>query len=599
MQPVIRAAAAAVGVACAAPTPAITAVTPSEGWALGGDTIRIEGADLTDVSAVWFGATPATSFGVSDDGAVLAEAPRGLAGLVDLRVAVGEDEAVAGDAYRYLPLGLAFVDAGAGWLPDAGPLVDGRVVDLDGDGHDDALVLGADGALRWWRGTGQGSLLDGGVLTPDRVGGFAVIDLDGDGRLDVATCGAGPEGPRALLGVAEGPPLHRPGLLPPLPGGCDALSAASDPPTLGVLRREGGGSVVEWLVAEGAGDARTWRRPGPPSAGACPIFGEATCAVDGEGDPTATLTATGPAALRVGLDLRQVPTALELDVLAGDLPLEGYLVDAGGEVFGAPLTLANGTAAASDPAAWAGDADGAIDLPIREAGVRIAGAPDAAPLVVDDLRLRLEQGGRATLADFAAWPGTFRLERRHHHLLVEDLDQDGALDALVGDAASGGDARLYVGAIGAFAPESRLVVPPCGIGGLAAWTSPTGAPDLAMTCRGGQDRLFLGDGAGRWFDDTERALPVDAADGAGITAADLDLDGIPELLVANRDGVDRVYGSYDDRWVDRSARLGLDVLDTRRVLVLDIDADGDLDLLRLGAFGARLDVGAPTGPRED
>ncbi len=67
----------------------------------------------------------------------------------------------------------------------------------------------------------------------------------------------------------------------------------------------------------------------------------------------------------------------------------------------------------------------------------------------------------------------------------------------------------------------------------------------------------------------------------GATFADLDDDGVPELVVAGTWAPIRVFGRGTDGWVERTADLGLDAFPGwwNSVVAVDVDADGRLDLV--------------------
>ncbi|MDR3584709.1 MAG: cell wall-binding repeat-containing protein [Desulfosporosinus sp.] len=69
----------------AAPVPTITGISPASGPAAGGDTITINGTNLSVVNAVYFGSTSATSFNLGSDTSLTAVAPAG-SGTVDVTV---------------------------------------------------------------------------------------------------------------------------------------------------------------------------------------------------------------------------------------------------------------------------------------------------------------------------------------------------------------------------------------------------------------------------------------------------------------------------------------------------------------------------------
>lgn len=586
------------------PAPELLAVTPDRGLALGGEPIEVLGRGFDEDMTVYFGDLPASDFERIDGERLIAHPGPGVAGSVDvtLRDAEGEVVATLSDGYRYLALDLQFVHADAGFLPSTPGLIDGVIGDLDGDGLDDLVVLTHEGALSWWRGTGAGTLTDEGPLIDD-VAALALADLDGDGHLDLATCSGGSETPRILYGDGQGGLLEEPSALPLLPGQCDDLAVLPGVlPTLAVLRRGGAGSVVQVLRSASADQPRQLVHPWEPEPGPCPVTGAATCAVERSesGALAATLTVTGAASLGVELDVQGEPLTLEVLLHeAVGVAVSATLIDAQGERFSGVLDTSSPLATARDPASWDHDGDGVVDLPVQSAGIALDGE---GTVTLTEIRLRIRGGGRALLFDAAPVPPAVQLARRHHHLALVDTRSADTVDVVVGDASAGGAVRLFTEGPTGWdrAAPTRLDAPACGIGGLHAGALTAGAgPDLIVLCRGAQDRLFVNDGSGRFFDDTSRALPVDGRDSAGVTLADLDLDGAPELLIASRDGVDRLYGSVDDRWVDRTARLDLDVRDTRRLLAVDVDGDGDLDVVALGPAGAELFVAVPEGPRAD
>lgn len=85
--------------------PAVSEVTPSSGPTAGGTSVTIKGSDLSNASAVTFGATAASSFHVDADNQITAVSPAGAAGTVDVRVTTpsGPSAPVAADKFTYLP----------------------------------------------------------------------------------------------------------------------------------------------------------------------------------------------------------------------------------------------------------------------------------------------------------------------------------------------------------------------------------------------------------------------------------------------------------------------------------------------------------------
>lgn len=85
------------------PQPTVTAVSPPSGPAAGGTAVSVAGTDFTGVSAVKFGATPASSYAVGSEGEISAVAPPGAIGVTDVTVTTlaGTSPVAAGDKFTY------------------------------------------------------------------------------------------------------------------------------------------------------------------------------------------------------------------------------------------------------------------------------------------------------------------------------------------------------------------------------------------------------------------------------------------------------------------------------------------------------------------
>ncbi|MFF4483233.1 IPT/TIG domain-containing protein [Streptomyces sp. NPDC001520] len=110
----------------AAPVPALTSVSPGQGPVVGGNTVTLTGSDLTAVTAVTFGSTPATSFSVVSATQINAVAPPGAAGPVQITV-TGPGGTSNGVTYFYVG-----VPTLTGAAPALGPLTGGTTVTLTG-----------------------------------------------------------------------------------------------------------------------------------------------------------------------------------------------------------------------------------------------------------------------------------------------------------------------------------------------------------------------------------------------------------------------------------------------------------------------------------
>jgi hypothetical protein len=124
----------------AATAPAVTAVTPASGSTLGGTTVTILGSGFTGASAVNFGSTPAPWFQVQSDGVVLAQAPAGTAGTVDLTVTTpsGTSSTSSADQFTYTA---ASAPAVTGISPATGTTGGNTAVIVTGSGFTGATAV--------------------------------------------------------------------------------------------------------------------------------------------------------------------------------------------------------------------------------------------------------------------------------------------------------------------------------------------------------------------------------------------------------------------------------------------------------------------------
>ena len=111
--------------------------------------------------------------------------------------------------------------------------------------------------------------------------------------------------------------------------------------------------------------------------------------------------------------------------------------------------------------------------------------------------------------------------------------------------------------------------------------------------RAARDTLLLNRGDGT-FEDASEAVGLDAAfgNGLGVVCADFDLDGAPEIFVANDGNPNQYWDRAEDgRLVDGALRLGCAVDTQGRskagmgVAAADVDGDGDEDLLVVNLTG--------------
>lgn len=630
------------------PAPEISAVSPSSASVRGAHEVVLSGTGFVEPLQVWFGPWEAEVLG-ADDSEIVVWAPRGEVGPVDVVVLSGGGAVAAlPDGFEFLPLDLAFVQAAPHYLPDLQDLLpaDAASADFDLDGDQDVLLAAAGGRSRLLVNTGGGQFVDPGVepvpgaaamelrCLEASTAAVVVRDLDRDGDVDVFACNGGLEQDQ-LLSNLDGVRFADASedTLPLLDGTC-RRAAAVDVDGDGwddlVLVGEDGAAFLRVLLNRGSAtslgfDLVTALEPADDVDGAAvgsiatTEGSQAAFTVDldrahgGSASGLVTFEFAGAGAtLEAGLGLPAVDEAVEGVRLA----LHG---DASGSSLALRVTDAEGVAYTTDlgavdwvgwqvldldgPAAWVPDVEGAaFQAPGSEMTLVIEATAEAAGQIgVDDVVLVLAHGRRVLVEGFERPLHQLAWDDEVTAVVAADVDQDGDADLVLsssssgegrylrlvhnrweGPSASASDLPLLVEAAGTDLPA--LPDPATRVAALDADSD--GDLDLVIAAEAGQDRLLLNDGHGHFFDDSVAALPVDAADGRDLAVGDLDLDGAPDLVVANWAGVDRLYlndgaGEFDDH----SPALSLESRPTVRALVLDVDGDGDLDVLAIHGDG--------------
>ena len=533
-----------------------------------------------------------------------------------------------------------FVDAPEGYVPDLGAPRDVAAGDLDGDGDVDLVFTTTTGGGVLWN-TGRGAFEADGddddsadppqdaPLSPPWGGDsrrLVSADFDGDGISDVFACHGKGEQDRLFLGSPGGPLESWDEALPLRSGNCKDVAAADmdGDGTLDVvlLARDrdldgGARSIFRVLLNRGQpGAPRFVLHDGleqfqdqeglPLPDGATSSDGvEALELVGGRSPEAADLRWTGATAgatVRVTWAVSSSLQPRSLEVEIGGTPPGATVVVAVTDADGERFIHESGPPAGGrlridrlDSVQPTGDGD---ELLTRLQEVSLAVTFDAAPpdgaLELGTPVVETVDGGRILLASFSH-PIAQAAVLTETWLAVLDLDGDGALD-LAASRGTGGGPPIRVafrGGVSASDGTAGFVAGdpgrlPAALDGLSF---PILLPlrleddDVAdlFAVGDGQDRALRNDGAGWFFDDSVSAAPVDAAAGRYGVTADLDRDGLPELLVANDGAADRIlHPDGAGRLVDWTARAPITLDRTTRLVVADVDGDGDLDFVTWG-----------------
>jgi hypothetical protein len=117
----------------AASAPSVTGVTANSGLTPGGTVVTITGSSFTGASAVSFGTTAAADFTINSDGSIVATAPAGTVGTVDITVTTptGTSSTSSADHYTYNAVTAPTV---TGLNPSTGATGGGTLVTIGGSG---------------------------------------------------------------------------------------------------------------------------------------------------------------------------------------------------------------------------------------------------------------------------------------------------------------------------------------------------------------------------------------------------------------------------------------------------------------------------------
>ena len=609
----------------------VTALSPERVSARGGELLTIEGDGFREPVTVRIGALPA-AVALVQPVRLVVQVPRTVAGPKDLGVTVGDGpELVVPDAVAVDPLPLTYVPAltELASAPECDVVTAAVAFDADADGDPD-IVVGCDDGLRvltssagelsLLREVGAGGGEDAAPARPfgrGEVRGLVVADLDGDELPELVVCtGAGRElvlvGSPAGLAPGLDTPWRSEGCLAVAPIRADRTAAG-----LAVLAREGAEAPGLFVLRAATGRLEFAPTEGEPiertpigqaasaDPGAALLFERAPASgADGEGAGRleVELTEAGPdAVFTVQASLAVVPDAVRLGVsgeqLTAPLDVRARLVDSQGQVFesaAAPIPEAGWHELALDGPWTPLIADQEPAPPISSVALRLTAdsLPASGVVWIDSVRAETDGHMAQLIEDFevrapqAVPAGAAGLVAAHL-----DGDELGDLVVLPGGGKPGG--LLLSAAVGAGAEPGRWFstpLPATGPGpfpaGVAFDADGDGDSDLILVSAAAQDRLLVGDGWGAFLDATPGAMPLDHSPAGAVQAADVDLDGAMDVVIGNRGSTDRLYrGLGDGRFADATPSLGFDTVDTVALVLVDLDLDGDNEVVSLPADG--------------
>jgi hypothetical protein len=250
---------------------------------------------------------------------------------------------------------------------------------------------------------------------------------------------------------------------------------------------------------------------------------------------------------------------------------QGIFVDVG------PGALPAGAGSFSAAAAGDLDGDGLPDLVIG--GASADGTP---------LRVYVNAGKSDPLHFTAAAGAAPAADWVVSAIALADFDGDGSLDVLVATTSpEEGIALRLLHNDGGALHEVDAGLPahlPGAIRALAAGdVSGDGAADLVVS-GDGQDRLFLNDGTGHFFDATVASMPLDDSPGTSIALVDLDRDRHLDLVIGNDRAQTRLYlNDGAGHFSDHTPLLPIVADPTVWVGVADVNGDSASDVLVINA----------------
>lgn len=502
----------------------LTSVSPKTGSGWGGEVVALKGTGFVEGTKVLFGQIGAADVTLDGETTLEVVTPKLGAGTWDVTV-----ETPAGllatleKAFKTTALDLKFVEVPPFSFPDMTkpPSQCAEMADFDGDGHTDVVVL-AGGAFVFLAGDGAGNFADD-TFPPEPV----VVEPPVE-HVDVVS----QEVVVDVLTVDQGMPAD----LGPADAAYDVVEPMDIPEPEDIF--EVTETQPETRFPQGQYDGR--------------YLVSSDFDLDGDAD---LFLSTGPG--QGHLLLLNWGNGYFVDASADRLPENSddgagvALGDINGDGMD-DIVVANRNAGGDDP--------GQTRIWLSSPGTVFAVPPEPLLPAVE------EEGGAVALAD-----------------IDNDGDPDLVTTALL--SSDGFNVKLYLLEEGVFeaapagmmpsvdSPVSHLVVVDVD-GNLS--------PDLILVSPGKQDMLMINDGEGYFFDFTMPGMPVDKAQGAHIAAGDMNLDGFPDLVIANGQAQNRLYlNDGSGRFMDYTPLFPIHYDDTTWVLLPDVDSDRDLDVLFL------------------
>ncbi|HEX9952513.1 MAG TPA: VCBS repeat-containing protein [Rubricoccaceae bacterium] len=170
-------------------------------------------------------------------------------------------------------------------------------------------------------------------------------------------------------------------------------------------------------------------------------------------------------------------------------------------------------------------------------------------------------------------------------IAIADLDGDGHLDLVFVSEDDAGLGRTDVHQVyrghgdGTFERVPGIL--PDSEANSVAHADITGDGGVDLLVVGaGQDRLLINDGSGRFVDETASRLPVETETGQDAEFVDVDRDGDLDVALGNEGGHRLWVNDGTGHFVDESAARLPDPgnVEARKVTPFDVDGDGDADL---------------------